>query len=192
MSNRFISRKITFLSSKRGRNSNNKISLISSSKVKKKKFPKGKKYYKEDYEKNENFLYKKPLFKNNEKDKFSDFYSVKSFSTTNSHNNSDYSEIEEKDILLKNREFIDENGNKLKFKCVKDNIFNLDKIITKEEKDGIWNDIDNDIKTDDEQIKRGPKKMKKFIGEEIEKILKDKKYLKNMLSRKLKFKRKKH
>ena len=42
MSNRFISRKITFLSSKRGRNSNNKISLISSSKVKKKKFPKGK------------------------------------------------------------------------------------------------------------------------------------------------------
>ena len=34
--------------------------------------------------------------------------------------------------------------------------------------------------------------MKKFIGEEIEKILKDKKYLKNMLSRKLKFKRKKH
>ena len=68
----------------------------------------------------------------------------------------------------------------------------MDKIITKEEKEGIWNDIDNDIKTDDEQIKRGPKKMKKFISEEIEKILKDKKYLKNMLSRKLKFKRKKH
>ena len=195
MSNQFMNTKITFLSSKRGRNSNKKISLISSKILRKssskKHFPQSKKIFKEDRREKESL---KLLFKNKkyEKDKYSDFNSQITFSTTNSHNNSDYSEFEEDQnskIFIK--EFTNENNEKIKFRCINDNIFNLDKIISKEHQNDFWNEIDNDIKTDDEQLKREQKKMNKFVNEVLENIQNDNQYLKNNLSRKLKFKHKK-
>ena len=195
MSNQFMNTRITFLCSKRGRNSNNKISLISSSKLRKSssknKYPQLKKNFKEDDREKDNI---KQLFKKRkyEKDKYSDFNSQITFSTTNSHYNSDYSEYEENQkskIFFK--EFTNENNEKIKFRCVNDNIFNLEKIISKEKQKEFWNEIDNDIKTDDEQLKREQKKVNKFVNEVLENIQNDKNYLKNNLSKKLKFKHKK-
>ena len=194
MSNQFMNRKITFLSSKRGRNSNKKISLISSSKTRKSlsknNILQSKKFFKEDHKEKES-VKPSPQKRQYEKDKYSDLHSQYTFSTTNSHYNSDYSEIEEDEKKIFFKEFTDENNKKIKFRLVNDNIFNLEKIISKKKQKEFWNEIDNDIKTDDEQLKREQKKMNKFVHEELEKLKKDKKYLKDNLSRKLKFKHKK-
>jgi hypothetical protein len=103
-------------------------------------------------------------------------------------------EYEKEKIIYTNRklEFYDELTNKYyRIKKFKENElpFTSSKILPEIE----WQDLDNDILTEDEQIKSSKKKELNWIGKTIELIKKNDNYLKENLEKyKIKNTRKKH
>ena len=110
----------------------------------------------------------------------------------NNHNHKDFKNFERKIYTKEKIEFIDEiTFKKYRIKKFKESEikFTKSKILPEIE----WQDLDNDILTEDEQIKSSKKKELNWIGKTIELIKKNDNYLKENLEKyKIKNSRKKH
>jgi len=105
----------------------------------------------------------------------------------NNNNHKDLKNFERKIYTKEKIEFIDEiTFKKYRIKKFKESEINFtkSKILPEIE----WQQIDNDILTDNEQIENGYKKEMNWIGDTIKKIEKNNNYLKDNLDKEKKFK----
>jgi hypothetical protein len=108
----------------------------------------------------------------------------------NNHNHKDFKNFERKIYTKEKIEFIDEiTFKKYRIKKFKESEikFTKSKILPEIE----WQEIDNDILTDNEQIENGYKKEMNCVGDTIKKIEKNNNYLKDNIDKDKKFKIKK-